>query len=107
TPSRTIYVTIRVEDNMELLSSPVSDDFTNLAPMAPRQSLIAGLTIFTVSLLPDASLPDWESDVVGFLVEVDGDAIDVGRQSLVTFNAVPDATYNVRSAAYDVFGKTV
>ncbi|CAH6958104.1 Tip attachment protein J domain-containing protein [Vibrio crassostreae] len=106
TPSRTIYVTIRVEDNMELLSSPVSDDFTNLAPMAPRQSLIAGLTNFTVSLLPDASLPDWESDVVGFLVEVDGDAIDVGRQSLVTFNAVPDATYNVRSAAYDVFGKT-
>ncbi|CAH7226626.1 putative phage tail protein [Vibrio chagasii] len=105
TPSRTIYVTIRVEDNMELLSTPLQAEFENTPPMAPRQQLIPGLTNFTVNLQPDATLPDWESDVVGFVVEVDGDLIDVGMQTLITFNAVPETTYNVRSAAYDVFGK--
>lgn len=105
-PVRGVYFGVQVIDNMGLLSEVREGGVENLAPLAPRQELIAGLTNFTVSLLPDATLPDWESDHVGFIIEVDSVQYDVGNQSLVTFDAEPDTSYQVRSASYDVFGKT-
>ena len=103
---RTVHVRVRVEDNMGQLSTPASTQYTNVAPLAPRQSLTAGLTDFMVSLMPDASLPDWESDVVGFVVEVDGVETDMGMQTIASIPAAQATSYQVRSAAYDVFGKT-
>lgn len=102
---RQVYVRIRVEDNLELLSTAVENNFTNTAPMAPRQTLVAGFNTIQVSLQPDATLPDWESDVAGFIVEVNGVEIDISNNTLTSFQGVPDVDYIVRSAAYDLFGK--
>ncbi|TKF71726.1 hypothetical protein FCV55_07090 [Vibrio sp. F13] len=105
-PTREVDISVRIRDNNGNLSSPTVVQATNDAPLAPRQTLTQGLTNFTVSLLPDASLDDWEIDVAGFLVEIDDEPIDVGMQSVITFNAFAGQTYTVRSAAYDIFGKS-
>lgn len=104
--SRVIWVSVQVEDNMGQLSPPVQRSFSNAAPLAPQQTLVAGLTNFVVELKPDATLATWEDDVVGFVVEVGGTQYDVGNQTVISFPADPNTTYNVRSAVYDIFGKT-
>lgn len=104
--SRVVWVSVQVEDNMGQLSPPVQRSFSNAAPLAPQQTLVAGLTNFVVELKPDATLTTWEDDVVGFVVEVGGTQYDVGNQTVISFPADPNTTYNVRSAVYDIFGKT-
>ncbi|ENC6723341.1 hypothetical protein ABKY80_003688 [Vibrio harveyi] len=105
-PVRGVYFGVQVIDNMGLLSEVREGGIENLAPLAPVQTLNAGIEHVQVSIEPDATLPDWENDVVGFLMEVNGEITDLGNSTLTSFQGSPEVEYIVRTAAYDVFGKT-
>ncbi|WP_394239863.1 phage tail protein [Vibrio astriarenae] len=105
-PTRTIFVSVAVQDNMGLVSPVVESDFTNPAPLAPIMNAFGNFNQVSLSLSPDASLGgNWEEDADGFLFEVDGVVFDANRSPVFLFDAEEGVTYNVRAAVYDLFGK--
>ena len=103
-PVREVFFSLSVRDNLELESTNVTNSFENTAPEMLVQLVTPGFSTIMVELRPQAG-NILETDVAGFIVEINGDERDLGMSATTTFPASVGETYEVRSAAYDVFGK--